>query len=198
MKEYSVVRQLEEQEQDTLLEFVSAEKGHSFIATKAYAVESHKYKLRNARKLTDIAIAILEVVAKRGLLGKIKDRVTINQRSVMLENLSVRQMLAIFATVQRAVGIFLEELLIEDTELMVKLLEQELCLAINNVQAVMSFLVRVAVKCSGVPNYTTLANVCKETLLYDIGLQRGVADDTLSAGGAYRNEQGNTDSANRI
>lgn len=182
MKEYSVVRQLEEKEQETFVEFVSAEKGHSFIATKAYAVESHKYNLLNARKLSDIAKIILEVVAKRGLLGKIQDRVTINKRSVMLENLSVRQMLAIFATVQRAVGIFLEELLIEDAGLMVKLIEYRLCLAINNVQAVMSFLVRVAVKCNGVPSYTTLVTVCKEQLIYDIGLQRVVADDAFSAG----------------
>lgn len=168
MKHYTLVKQLHDTEEEKLVEFVKAEQGHSYRAIKAYAVESHKYKLTNAIRLTGVAVALLQSVANRGLLGEIKEKIVVNKRAVALENITVGQMMAKFATVQRAAGIFLQELLLQEPEIALPLVEHRLYLAVNDVQAVMSFLVRMAMRTSGMPNYAILSRLSKELLTEDI------------------------------
>lgn len=169
MRSALIVRKLAETEQSKLVEFVKAQEGHSQLVAYAYGMEAAKHRLLSASKLLGVIKQILLIASSLELLGQIKDKINVCRRNVPIDQLTIRQAFARFATTQRALSELFQEVVLSSPETMSALTVDRYSLVTNDVQAVMSFLVRLSEKVSGTcPSYETLRTKILELITDDI------------------------------
>jgi len=169
MKKHLIVRKLHEAEQIKLVEFIKAEQGHSQKVAYAYGIESGKLRLLSAAKLLGVMKQILLIASSMELLGQIKDKLNVCKRNVPIDQLSIRQAFARFATVQRALSELLQEFVMSSPEVMSSITESRHTLVTNDVRAVMSFLIRLSEMVNSTcPPYDTLRSQMLDLIKQDI------------------------------
>lgn len=169
MKKQLIVRKLSETEQIKLVDYVKAELGHSQTVAYAYGIEAGKHRLLSAAKLLGLVKQILLIASSLELLGPIKDKLNVCKRNVLIDQLSIRQAFARFATIQRALSELLQEFVMSSPETMVLITEHRYSLVTNDVRAVMSFLIRLSEGLSSTsPSYDLLRTQMLELIKCDI------------------------------
>lgn len=169
MKNILIVRKLSETEQIKLVDYVKAELGHSQTVAYAYGIEAGKHRLLTSAKLLGLVKQILLIASSLELLGPIKDKLNVCKRNVLIDQLSIRQAFARFATIQRALSELLQEFVMSCPETMALITEHRYSLVTNDVRAVMSFLIRLSEGLSSTsPSYDSLRTQMLELIKCDI------------------------------
>lgn len=180
MKTKLIIRKLCDTEQIKLVDFIKAEVGHSQKVAYAYGVEAGKQKLLSSSKLLGLLKQILLVSSSLGLLGPIKDKINVSKRNVLIDQISIRQAFARFATIQRALSELMQEFILSSPETMSVITENRLTLVTNDVSAVMSFLIRLSQRMgSSCPSYDTLRTQMLDLLKCDIAEASSCAKDAV-------------------
>jgi hypothetical protein len=169
LKNILIVRKLSETEQIKLVDYVKAELGHSQTVAYAYGIEAAKHRLLSAAKLLGLVKQILLIASSLELLGPIKDKLNVCKRNVPIDQLSIRQAFARFATIQRALSELLQEFVMSCPETMTLITEHRFSLVTNDVRAVMSFLIRLSEGLSSTsPSYDSLRAQMLDLIKIDI------------------------------
>ena len=169
MKSSLIVRKMAETEQAKLVDFVKAEAGHSQKVAYAYGVVAGRHRLLSAAKLLGVIKQILLIASSLELLGQIKDKLNVCKRNVPIDQLTIRQAFARFATIQRGLSELLQEFVMSSPETMALITEHRFSLVTNDVRAVMSFLIRLSEGLSSTsPSYDSLKTQMLELIKCDI------------------------------